>query len=103
MVYRDHEGREIRLPEERLNHILIEHSFMVGKEWAIRETLADPDEVRVSNQDRQVSLYYRWYNTSDIDNKFICVVVRILENDAFIIIAYPAERIKRGDLVWKRN
>lgn len=76
---------------------------MVGKERAIRETLADPDEVRVSNQDRQVSLYYRWYNTSDIDNKFICVVVRMLENDAFIIIAYPAERIKRGDLVWKRN
>ena len=103
MLYRDYEGRETRLSEERLQHILTQHPFLVGKEWAIRETLEDPDEVRESNQDERVNLYYRWYNLSEIDGKFICIVVRAREGDNLVVTTYPTERVKRGDLVWRRN
>jgi hypothetical protein len=76
---------------------------VVGKESCVSEALSEPDEVRLSNQDEHVRLYYRWYNTSDIDSKFICIVVKMLENDAFVITAYPADRIKQGDLVWRKS
>lgn len=103
MLHYDYQGREVRLPQERLEHILRQHPFMVGKERTIPETLEMPNEVRMSNQDQRVILYYRWYNTSEIENKFICVVVRTLENDAFVVTAYPTVGIKRGDLVWRKN
>ena len=40
-ILRDYEGREVRLTDERLAHIL-EHPEMVGLEDAIGDTLARP-------------------------------------------------------------
>lgn len=76
---------------------------MLGKEWAISETLVAPDEVRGSNHDEQVNLYYRWYNAPDIDNKYICAVVRIVGDDALVMTVYPTDRIKEGDIVWRKS
>jgi hypothetical protein len=55
---RDYEGREIRLTDERIAHIL-EHPEMVGLEDAIDETLTRPQRVVRSLSDPQARLYYR--------------------------------------------
>ena len=87
MRYPDFQGTQIRLTSERLAHILSEHPFMIGKEWTIADTLLEPDEVRTSNHDDQVSLYYRWYNSFEGNDKLIGVVRRILGSDAFVLTA----------------
>jgi hypothetical protein len=104
MVYQDYEGREIRLPEERLNHIYITHSYMNGMEWTIEETLKDPDMLMGSTSDPgSVRLYYRWFHGTLVGDKYICVVVKILESDAFIMTAYVATYIKDCVELWRNE
>jgi hypothetical protein len=104
MLYRDHEGREVRLPEERLNHIYTTHSYMKGMEWTIEETLKDPDILRRSTSDPEsVRLYYRWFRGTLVGDKYVCVVVKALESDAFIMTAYVADYIKDGEEIWRRE
>jgi hypothetical protein len=66
---------------------------MVGTQWAVQETLEDPDEVRKSSKDpNTVRLYYRRYTNTLVGDKFICVAVKFLSKDAFILTAYIARR-----------
>ncbi len=60
----DYRGLQIRLTEERLIHIL-QHPELSNLEYAIAETLQNPEPVRVSRTDKKVVLYY-WYYTKTI-------------------------------------
>jgi hypothetical protein len=48
-------------------------------------------------------LYYRWYTETEKGGKWVCVVVKFLENDAFISTAYLARRIMPGELIWAKE
>lgn len=95
----DYQGRSIRLTEERLDHIL-QHSEMVGLESAIETTLLTPQIVRRSRTDETVFLYYRYQEGTIVSDKWLCVVVKYLENDAFIITAYLTDKLKQGEQIW---
>lgn len=32
--------------------------------------------------------------------KFLCVVVEVLEGDAFVLTAYLTDKIKEGEMLW---
>ena len=72
-------------------------------ETAIAETLARPQMVIQSIGDPQASLYYRFYLGTRVGDKWLCVVVRISEDDAFVITAYLTNEPKRGEILWPRN
>ncbi|MDO8749603.1 MAG: hypothetical protein Q7K03_00420 [Dehalococcoidia bacterium] len=97
-LLRDREGLTIRLTDERLGHIL-DHPEMVAMEAAIEETLAAADQIVQSRSDSQVRLYYRRYNETAVDDKLLCVVVKVLRDDAFVITAYLTDRTKRGTIL----
>ena len=71
---------------------------MTGQRSRIEETLADPDEVRVSNQDDDVFLYYRRYSETPVTEKFMLVVANVAA-DPFVITAFYTDRIKSGRAV----
>ena len=98
-ILRDYEGREVRLTEERLAHIL-EHPEMVGLEDAIGDTLAQPQRVIQSLSDPQARLYYRYYVGTRVGDKFLCVVVKVVGGDAFVLTAYLTDTIKKGQQLW---
>lgn len=98
-TFRDQDGIEIRLTEERLAHIL-EHPEMRGLEGAIEETVREPIAVVKSVADSEARLYYRLYTGTIAGDKFLCVVVRTGGNDAFVLTAYLTDRIKRGLRIW---
>jgi len=52
-LLKDRNGREIRLTNERLNHIL-EHPEMESQESRIVETLLTPDSIIASHHDATV-------------------------------------------------
>ena len=86
----------VRLPDERLSHILQEHPEMAGMEWAIAETLELPDEIMPSRADpARVSEYYKWFTNTTGGNKFIRVVVCFHPDDAFVLTAHLVRRIPR--------
>ena len=83
-IFRNFQGRQVRFTNERLDHILESHEDMEPLIFAIRETLELPNAVIQSNTNRNAHLYYREYTETHAGDKYMCVVVIMLENDAFI-------------------
>jgi len=98
-VIHDFGGVAIRLTDERLAHIL-EHPEMLGMEPSIEERLHDPEKVVQSPSDPSIHLYYRFYFRTVVGGKFLCVVVKMGEVDAFVLTAYLTDRIKKGARLW---
>lgn len=96
----DYQNREVRLTEERLAHIL-DHPEMVGMEAQITETLKHPQLVRQSRSDESAALFYRFYTQTAIGDKWLCVVVKYLPDDAFIVTAYFTDKPKKGEDLWQ--
>jgi hypothetical protein len=101
-IFKDHEGRAIRLTDERLAHIL-EHPEMQGMEERIAETLRHPEKVLESLSDPQARLYYRLYVATRVGDKHLCVVVRMADNDAFVLTAYLMTRPAGGRQLWPKS
>jgi len=95
----DFQGLAIRLTDERRAHIL-EHPEMASMESAIEETLLHPERVVRSFSDPQAHLYYRYYLRTIVGGKFLCVVVKTLDADAFVLTAYLTDRMKKGLPLW---
>lgn len=97
--FRDFEGRAVRLTEERWEHIQ-EHPEMVGMLDAIAQTLASPEAVIRSLADPKTHLYHRFYVGTKVGDKFLCVVVKVQDDDAFVLTAYLTDKIRRGTVLW---
>jgi len=98
-ILRDFRGLEVRLTEERLEHIL-EHPEMSDREGAIEETLLSPEQVLESLFDPEVRLYYRFYRMTAVGDKHLCVVVKMSQGDAFVLTTYLTDSVKRGWRLW---
>ncbi len=98
-LLRDYRDSEIRLTDERLAHIL-DHPEIASLEQEIPEVLARPERVVRSSSDEEVNLYYRFYPQTSVGGKFLCIVVKFSDEDAFIITAYLTDKIKRGEVLW---
>lgn len=94
----DYADRDIRLTDERLEHIE-QRSEMKGQIDRIEETLQKPDDIRKSEQDEDVFLYYRQYDETRVTEKYLLVVVKIGVDSPFVIIAFYTDRIKSGTVV----
>jgi hypothetical protein len=99
IVLSDYQGRSIRLTMERRGHIL-EHPEMLPLEPAIGETLAYPNRVIQSLSDPAVRLYHRYLEATPVGAKYLCVVVKLLAADAFVITAYLTDAVKEGTALW---
>jgi hypothetical protein len=95
-VLQDYQGLSVRLTDERLAHIL-EHPEMKGMEARIAETLMQPQQVIESLSNTDARLYYRFYIGTRVGNKNLCVVIKVLAKEAFVITAYLTDTIKKGN------
>jgi len=92
-------GNQVRLTTERLAHIL-EHPEMSGMATEIPRVLRQPQLVRRSHSDATVRLYYEFCTQTVLGGKWLCVVVKYAEQDAFVVTAYPTENPKPGEDLW---
>jgi hypothetical protein len=95
----DYEGRAIRLSDDRWKHIS-EHPEMSGRRSALEETLRAPEVVRESVSDPDARLYYRFYHRTMVGGKYLCAVVKLGAEDAFVVTAYLTDRLKKGRDLW---
>ncbi len=100
-ILTDYQNCSVRLTPERLTHIL-KHLEMTSLEDKIKETLQNPEQVRRSNTDQTVLLNYHYYTNTLVGNKWLCVAVKYLDGDAFLLTAYLTNRIKKGELLWQQ-
>jgi hypothetical protein len=59
------------------------------------EAIREPDEIRRSIRDRHVLVFHRRWQ-----RRWMSAVVRTTRTDGFLVTAYPADKIKTGELVW---
>ena len=101
-IVRDVFGRDVRLTDERLAHIL-RHPEMAGMDGEIIRVLEQPAEVRVSRIDAAVRLFYEFYARTKMGGKWLCVVVKYSPEDAFVITAYLTDTPKPGEIIWPQR
>jgi hypothetical protein len=90
-------GVKIRVTDELWNYIItIKHPSMRNKINDILQILSNPLEIRRSKRDRAVYLYY---GKNDL---FICAVCKHLDGEGFLITAYMTDKMKIGEVVWKK-
>jgi hypothetical protein len=99
--FKDVWGFKISLTDKRKMHLL-EHPEMSGQEDKLSETLLEPDAVIQSRSDDSVKLFHRFYDRLTIGDKFLCVVVKYTEAGTFIITAYFTDKVKKGEILWKK-
>jgi hypothetical protein len=95
--------RRIRLTDERQEHIESDHPEMSDQIAKVRETLLNPDIIIRSKTDPEAELLYRHYNTTPVTEKYLCVVVKSIIEDLFIITADFTDSIKRGETLWEKK
>ena len=92
--FTDERGNEVRLTDERLQHILRRHPEMAFQMHRFADTLASPDAVNPSRSSPAVQLYYRLYTDLRGRNRYICLVVKRGTDHSFILTGYLDRRIK---------
>jgi hypothetical protein len=92
-------GHAVRLTDERLAHIL-EHPEMKNMAGEIERVLRQPQYVRRSRSDSAVRLFYEFHAQTIVGGKWLCVVVKYEDKDAFVVTAYLTDKPKAGEDLW---
>lgn len=98
-ILTDYQGRAVRLTPEREQHIAGHPELAVMMD-ELERALNDPQQVIQSISDPSVELSYRYYHGTKVGDKWLCVVVKCLADDAFVITAYLTDKLKKGTLLW---
>ena len=53
--------------------------------------------------DANVELIYKLYTSTPVTRKFLCIVVKVLPEDNFIITAYYTDTVKKGVSLWEKK
>ncbi|MCX8103074.1 MAG: PBECR2 nuclease fold domain-containing protein [Candidatus Bipolaricaulota bacterium] len=100
LLLQSHLNGVVQLTQERWEHI--EEKRRQGERRPdiamITHTLKEPEEIRASNYDPEVRLYYRAYG-----NLWSVVVVKHDPQGSFVLTAYMTDRIKQGGLLWRKS
>jgi hypothetical protein len=102
-LFRDIHNRYIRLTDERWKHIESDHPEMFGQLEKIQAVLLVPHSIVRSRTDLEVELFYRDYEVTPVSHKFLCVVVKVLPDELFMITAYFTDTVKKGQVLWERK
>lgn len=94
-------GNEIVLTTERRECIITKHPEIKPYKDKIKMVLQEPDLVKKSKRDEKVFLYYKYFEEI-LGGKYLLVVVKINKSN-FIITAYITDRIKEGEIIWRKN
>ena len=73
---------------------------MKGTAAEIERVLIQPQLVRRSRSDAMVRLFYEFYAQTIVGGKWLCVVVKYAEGDAFVVTAYLTDKPKAGEDLW---
>ena len=90
----------IKLTDKQWKHITTEHPEIEPYKNKLADVLGKPDLVKRSKRDKDTFLYYRYYE-GIYGGKYLLVVARI--KDKLLLTCYITDRIKEGDLIWKKD
>jgi hypothetical protein len=97
---------DVELTDEREAHIANAHPDLIPEFFEqIRQTLAEPDQVRRSTRSTAARLFYRQFDNVR-QGKYIAIVVvseATPKERHWIITAYITRRLANGEVEWQKN
>jgi hypothetical protein len=66
----------------------------------IERVLLQPQLVRRSRSDGTMRLFYEFCAQTIVGGKWLCVVVKYTDDDAFVVTAYLTDKPKAGEDLW---
>ena len=76
---------------------------MVDMAEQIAIVVGQPLLVRRSRSDSNARLFYEYYAKTLVGGKWLCVVVKYNESDAFVVTAYLTDKPKAGEDLWPKK
>ena len=99
---RSKNGVQIRLTDERINHIVSNHPELQGLNHWIIETIEKPDLILYGDYSELIAL--KLYTKSPVsEDKFLAVVYKEKNDvDGFVLTAYFCRKLNKGrKVLWK--
>jgi len=75
----------------------IKHPPMRSRLADVVSTLSDPDEIRRSVGNPEVILFHR-----RVAPRWVCAVAKRADDIGYLITAYPADKMKQGEVLWTK-
>ena len=94
-------GNSIKLPDKRWKHIVSQHPEIEPYKDKLPDVLKNPNIVKRSKKSTDTFLYYRYYKNI-YNGKYLLVVART-KDTPLLLTYYITDRIKKGELIWKKN
>jgi hypothetical protein len=91
-------GFSVRTTTDYWALIEAKHPKLRGRLSDVAQVLRVPEEIRRSQHDLAVYLFYR----AD-QRRYLCAVVKRMNGEGFLITAYPCDKIKEGDVIWPKS
>ncbi|MBM3934384.1 MAG: hypothetical protein FJ319_08805 [SAR202 cluster bacterium] len=91
--YLDEAGRIVTFTDAAAAEIPKKHREMTGLLDQIPVVLASPDARRPSRWDPRSRLFYRFYPNVWEGDKYICVAVKYLPGEAYVVTAYVVNEV----------
>lgn len=91
-------GVQIRLPEERWQHIIERHGGLDDKQDFLLEAIANPDKIITGNDGALMAI-----KELEIDKVLVVVYKEETAEDGFVITAFPTRRLNslnRRTQIW---
>jgi len=44
-----------------------------------------------------------FFNNTPVTSKLLCVVVKVKENDFFVVTVYFTDSVKKGEVLWEKK
>jgi hypothetical protein len=89
-------GAVVACAASRWDAIVEKHPVLAGLTESVRETIAQPDEIRRSRWDPRIWLCYRRRQ-----GRLLCAV--IAPESGTLVTAYPTDSMKAGEVIWTRS
>jgi len=97
-------GHDVELTEEREQHIRERHpDLLPAYRNQLRQTLADPDQVRKSVRLANARLFSRWFDNIRGGKHLVAVILGEPSGRHWMVTAYLARKLAEGVVEWKRN
>ena len=98
---KDKFNNSIRIAEKQWSHIIKVHPEVQPYKDRVADVLANPDLVKKSKRNGDIFLYYHYYK--DIyEGKHLLAVVET-KHKKLLLTCYITDRIKEGDIIWKKD
>ena len=101
MIIRDFYHDEIELTNERWAYVVGKHPEVRSHHSKIALVLKEPDVVKSSKRDKNILLYYKFFPEILKGKYLLIVVAKGLRN--FIVTVYVTDKIKGGEVVWRKS